>query len=143
MNLKQRVYRAASALIVAAGIILTAPALAADTGGAHGKVDPKSPVFVKLEPLNLTVFDRGTARGRFSLDLRLDVVQKAATARIESLKPRLQDGYVSAINEYTSRAADRVPDLDYLVEQLQKVTDQVVGGPNIAKVLVHSAVRIL
>ena len=122
---------------------LGTPALGADTGGAHGKVDPKAPAIIKLDALNLTVFDRGTARGRFTLELRLDVIQKTAAARVESLKPRLQDGYVAAINEYTSRAADRVPDLDYLLEQLQKVTDQVLGKPDIAKVLVHSAVRIL
>lgn len=143
MDLTQRLHRASTAFVLAACCVLTVPALAADTGGAKGKVDPKTPTFLKVDPLNLTVFDRGTARGRFSIELRLEVIQKAATARVESLKPRLQDGYVSAINEYTSRAADRVPDLDYLVDQLQKVTDQVVGGPNIAKVLVYSAVRIL
>ena len=93
---------------------LGTPTLGADTGGAHGKVDPKAPAIIKLDALNLTVFDRGTARGRFTLELRLDVIQKTAAARVESLKPRLQDGYVAAINEYTSRAADRVPDLDYL-----------------------------
>ncbi len=143
MDLTQRLYRAATSFIVAGCCILAGPAFAADTGRAKGKVDPKAPTFIKLDALNLTVLDRGTARGRFSIELRLDVIQKSATARIKSLKPRLQDGYVSALNEYTSRAADRVPDLDYLAEQLQKVTDQVVGGPNIAKVLVYSAVRIL
>lgn len=119
--------------------LLAAPALAAEGHGGNAN----APSFLKLEALNLTVFDRGAARGRFSLELRLEIVQKTATARVESLKPRLQDGYVAAINEYTSRAGDRVPDLDYLVDQLQKVTDQVLGKPDIAKVLVHSAVRML
>lgn len=135
--------RGALAALVGALAALAGPALAAEKGGAAGKVDPNAPVFIKLDALNLTVFDRGTARGRFTLELRLDIMQKSAAARVESLKPRLQDGYVAAINEYTSRAADRVPDLDYLIERLQQVTDQVVGAPNVVKVLVYSAVRIL
>lgn len=120
-------------------------ALAADRGAAAAKVDPKAPVFIKLPALNVTVFDRGAQRGRLTVELQLDVLQKPRLAQVEAQRPRLADGFLAAMTEYANSraAAERAPDLDYLADQLQKVTDKTLGAAGIAKVLIHTAVRTL
>ncbi|MSP20277.1 MAG: hypothetical protein EXQ93_01855 [Alphaproteobacteria bacterium] len=122
---------------------LPAIAHAADAGGAK-KADPNAPVFIKLQALNVTVFDRGVARGKLSIELQLEVTMKNRLDRINSLLPRLYDGYLTAVTEYSNSraAADRSPDLDYLGDRFQAATDEAVGA-GAAKVLFNSAVRTL
>ena len=118
--------------------------IAADHAGAAKKADPNAPVFIKLQALNVTMFDRGVARGKLTIELQLDLIKKNMQERVNSLLPRLYDGYLSAVTEYgaSRMAADRAPDLDYLSERFQAITDEAVGAGT-AKVLFHTAVRTL
>ena len=78
------------------------------------------------------------------IELQLDLIKKNMQERVNSLLPRLYDGYLSAVTEYgaSRMAADRAPDLDYLSERFQAITDEAVGAGT-AKVLFHTAVRTL
>jgi hypothetical protein len=129
------------------GLLVAAPLL---VGGAttfaaeKGKVDPNAPVFIKLQPLNVSVFDRGVTRGKLTIELQLDVVQKTKAPNVQARLPRLYDGYLAAVTEYSNSrtAVDRAPDLDYLLERFQVITDEAVGA-GVAKVLFHTAIRTL
>ena len=90
------------------------------------------------------MFDPGIARGKLTIELQLDLLKKNLQERVNSLLPRLYDGYLSAVTDYSNsrQAADRAPDLDYLVEGFQAITDEAVGAGT-AKVLFHTAVRTL
>ncbi len=116
---------------------------AAEHGGTAA-VDPNAPVFLKMEALNVTVFDRGAAHGRISIELRIDVINKARTADVQKQMPRLYDGFLAAVTEYsgTRAAADRAPDLDYLMGRFQAYADTTVGA-GVVKVLVHHSMRTL
>jgi flagellar basal body-associated protein FliL len=133
--------RALLGLIAAALLLWSgATALAAE----KGQVDPNAPVFIKLQPLNVTVFDRGLTRGKITIELQLDVIKKASAANVQSRLPRLYDGFLAAVTEYSNSrtAVDRAPNLDYLLERFQTITDEAVGAGT-AKVLFHAAVRTL
>ncbi|MBM3506880.1 MAG: hypothetical protein FJX64_03975 [Alphaproteobacteria bacterium] len=130
-----------SALAAAAALALLLPggaAIAAEKGGAN------APMFIKLQALNVTVFDRGLTRGKLTIELQLDVIKKASAPAVQSRLPRLYDGFLAAVTEYSNSrtALDRAPDLDYLMERFQLITDEAVGA-GVAKVLFHSAVRTL
>jgi hypothetical protein len=119
--------RALLGLIAAALLLWSgATALAAE----KGQVDPNAPVFIKLQPLNVTVFDRGLTRGKITIELQLDVIKKASAANVQSRLPRLYDGFLAAVTEYSNSrtAVDRAPDLDYLLERFQTITDEAVGA---------------
>lgn len=129
------------------GLLVSAPLLLGGTttsAAEKGKVDPNAPMFIKLQALNVSVFDRGQTRGKLTIELQLDVVQKTRAANVQSRLPRLYDGYLAVVTEYSNSrtAVDRAPDLDYLLERFQAVTDEAVG-PGVAKVLFHTAVRSL
>lgn len=135
-----------ASLAAAPAAMAVGHSFAADKGGAAAKVDPKAPVFIKMQPLNVTVFDRGAARGKLTIELQIDVLTKARAAAIESRLPRLYDGFLAAVTEYTNSrgSADRgAPDLDYLLARFQSITDESTGGAGVAKVLIHSAIRTL
>ena len=129
--------RLAAALL----LLLAAPPVVA---AEKGKVDPNAPMFIKLQALNVSVFDRGITRGKLTIELQLDVVQKTRVANINSRLPRLYDGYLAAVTEYSNSrtAVDRAPDLDYLLERFQAIPDEAVGA-GVVKVLFHTAVRTL
>ena len=123
--------------------VVAAGGQAADHGGA-AKVDPKLPVFLKMDPLNVTVFDRGVAHGRITIELRVDVVDKAKADTVQRQLRRLHDGFLDMVTEYsgTRAGADRVLDLDYLMGKFQSFADATVGA-GVVKVLVHHSMRTL
>ena len=122
--------------------VVAAGGQAADHGGA-AKVDPKLPVFLKMDPLNVTVFDRGVAHGRITIELTVDVIDKAKADTVQRQLRRLHDGFLDMVTEYSgTRAADRVPDLDYLMGKFQGFADATVGA-GVVKVLVRHSVRTL
>ena len=109
---------------------------------AGGGDEPKEARFVKMEPLMVTVFDRGAPRGRLTLELQLDVLQEGTAAAVEERLPRLYDRFINAIAGYTSTqgAGNQPPNLDYLLDQFQALADEALGA-DIVRVLIHLTMR--
>ena len=122
-----------------AALMLAAPALAAGGGGGDGEVR-----FIKMDPLRVTVFDSGSPRGQLTMELQLDVVHPGTADAVQLRLPRLYDRFINAIADYTSTqgAGNQPPNLDYLLENFQRLADEALGA-DVVRVLIHLAMRTL
>ena len=95
----------ALALLAASWLLPPSGALAQDHGGGG-----EGPHFVKMEPFNATIFDRGASRGRIVVELQLDVLENDRLEAVEARLPRLYDGFLAAVTDYAgTRAAISPP----------------------------------
>ena len=90
-------------------------------GGAH---------YLQLQTLTATIFRADRRRGVLTVEVGLDVPEKALRERASISLPRLRAAYVEFLMGYAVRLPPAtVPNADYLALQLQRVTDQTLGGP--------------
>lgn len=97
-----------------------------------------------MDPLIVSVFDRGADRGRLSLGIVLDVPDRANAATVRGLLPRIQDSFLNILNTYlqTRAAILGPPDLDEILGKFQTLADDTFGERVVA-VLVSSAMRTM
>ena len=137
--------KSVSAFLAAAALTLVfASASLAQGHGAAGGDEGNGPLFIKMDPFLVSVFDRTAARGRLTLELVLDVPHRENGEAVRSLLPRLYDSFLTTINNYakTRGAIVGAPDLDNLLAQFQVQADETLG-PGVATVLVNLAMRMM
>ena len=140
-----RFAKTASAFLAAAALALVFASASLAQG--HGAVDGdegEGPLFIKMDPFLVSVFDRSAARGRLTLELVLDVPKRENAEAVRARMPRLYDSFLTTITNYIATRAAIVgaPDLDNLLAQFQAQADETLG-PGIATVLVDLAMRTL
>ena len=141
-----RLANAAAAILLA----LAVGAVGAVTAGtaraqAHAPAeDGEGPLFVVVEPLLVTVFDRGAARGRVTIELLLDVIERDQAANVRARLPRVVDAFLTTLTQYTTTRAAITgpPDLELLMPQFQAQADAPFGD-GVVHVLVNLALRTL
>ena len=114
------------ALLLAAWLLPGSGAAAQGHGGGA-----EGPQFIKMEPLVVTVFDRGASRGRITIELQLEIVEEGQGSAVQGRMPRLYDGFLSVVSEYagTRIAVEQPPNLDFLMARFQSVADQALRIP--------------
>ena len=123
-----------AALIAA---LLLAPGLALAKEGEASKRG-NTATYVELQTLSATCIRPDHSRGVVTVDNGIDVPDPALRAYATSAQPRLQAAYNQFLTTYMSGITPGAPpNADYLVSQLQRLTDQVLGKPG-ARFLVGS-----
>lgn len=111
---------------------LAAPALAAQPARANegGKERKKGggENFVQIPTLTASIMKADNRRGVMTVEAGVDTPNPVVHTRIQSLQPRLRDGY----NAYLARFAAALrpgmaPDADMLARDLQGITDKIAG----------------
>ena len=133
----------AGAALVALMTLAAHPAAAQGHGGGGGD-DGDGPLFITMDSFTVSVFDRGAARGRLSLELVLDVTDRANAATVRAQIPRVQDNFLNILNSYliTRAAIIGAPDLDDLLGKFQASADETYGE-HVVTVLVSTAMRTM
>lgn len=98
-------------------------------GGANYTQFPMITVFTQAGSLH---------HGTMSIEIGLYADDPKMTAMIQLYMPRLQDAYLSKLQTYAANLNTRsLVDTDYVSNQLQAATNQVLGKPG-ARVLLGS-----
>jgi hypothetical protein len=116
-------------ILSAACMVLAMPGLAlANEGGKEDAKKGGGSTFVQVQTLTATVNRMGGKRGVLTVDLGLDIPDKALRERAVLSTPRLRAAYVQALTMYAaSLPAARAPNADYIAAQLQNQTDAMLG----------------
>jgi len=134
------------------------PVQAAGGGGGHGSkkkdkssTDKGAPKhqreittlesWVTVYPIAVSIVQDDKVRGQFQVWLGMDVPDEALRARVEEIKPRLRDAWLSRLSQYASiTLRQRKPaNIDDVSRLLQSTADQTLGKPG-ARVLLGSVV---
>ena len=118
----------AATAVIAMTMFGADPALAQGHGGGGGD-EGEGPLFITMDSFIVSVFDRGAARGRLSLELVLDVPDRANAATVRGQIPRLQNDFLNILSAYlrTRAAITGAPDLDELLVKFQVRADETYG----------------
>jgi flagellar basal body-associated protein FliL len=134
------------------------PVQAAGGGGGHGSkkkdkssTDKGAPKhqreittlesWVTVYPIAVSIVQDDKVRGQFQVWLGMDVPDEALRARVEEIKPRLRDAWLSRLSQYASTTLrQRKPaNIDDVSRLLQSTADQTLGKPG-SRVLLGSVV---
>lgn len=91
---------------------------------------PKPPVatsVVDIEPIILPLFEDGTVRRFFVMEISVEVYQPDGATLLQRQLPRLQDAYIVYLLSLQSRGISGLQDLAFLKDRLLKVTRDVLG----------------
>ena len=97
--------------------------------------------WVTVYPIAVSIVQDDKVRGQFQVWLGMDVPDEALRARVEEIKPRLRDAWLSRLSQYASiTLRQRKPaNIDDVSRLLQSTADQTLGKPG-ARVLLGSVV---
>lgn len=113
------------ALLAAALAAVAAPAAAR---GATEKKKGGGLTFIQITSITATILRRTGRRGVLTMECGLDVPDDRLRARAEASQPRLRAAYAQLIRTYAAGLPTGAPpDADYLVRELQRETDRVLG----------------
>jgi flagellar basal body-associated protein FliL len=134
------------------------PVQAAGGGGGHGSkkkdkssTDKGAPKhqreittlesWVTVYPIAVSIVQDDKVRGHFQVWLGMDVPDEALRARVEEIKPRLRDAWLSRLSQYASTTLrQRKPaNIDDVSRLLQSTADQTLGKPG-SRVLLGSVI---
>ena len=120
----RRLILAAAPLALGAALV---PAAVQASSSSEGRKKGGGASFVQMPTLTASTVRADGRRGVLTVESG-DDAPGPLNARVESLKPRLRDGY----NAYLQRFAGALrpgfaPDADLLARELQGVTDRVMG----------------
>lgn len=107
---------------------------------AEGEGDKKSGgvTYIAISTLTATVVKPDGRRGVLSVDLGLDVPDKALREKTQLVLPRLRAAFVQTVQIYASGMPQGPPpSVDYLSRELQRQTDVTLGQKG-AKLLMGS-----
>jgi hypothetical protein len=124
-------------MLIAACLVLPASALAS---GAPEKKKAGGANYVPVQTVLGTTLRQSGARGVLSVDCGLDVPDAALRTRAEQSTPRLRAAYVQVIQSYAAGLpSGALPNVEYLVQTLQRRTDAILGKPG-ARVLLGGVI---
>lgn len=108
------------------------PLLGMDVPAGMEKPKPPPPTSViDLEPMVLPLFENGTVRRFFVMEISVEVYQPDGPVQLQRQLPRLQDAYLVYLLSLQSKGmGPGQVDLEFLKERLLKVTRDVLG-PNV------------
>ena len=97
--------------------------------------------WVTVYPIAVSIVQDDKVRGQFQVWLGMDVPDEALRARVEEIKPRLRDAWLSRLSQYASTTLrQRKPaNIDDVSRLLQSTADQTLGKPG-SRVLLGSVV---
>lgn len=112
-------------LLLAATLSLL-PAMAFASGGE--KKEGSGPSFVQIKSITATIVRRDGTRGVITVECGVDAPDEKLRRRASASEPRLRAAYAGFIQTYAGGLPNAgVPDADYLVRELQRLTDQTLG----------------
>lgn len=103
--------------------------------------DPALYTYVELDPLILPIIDEYGVNQVVSLVLSLEVVNAEAAAKVESMKPRLNDAYIQnmygLINQHVAHNKSGLIKVESLKKRLNKISENVMGKDVVNDVLLQ------
>jgi hypothetical protein len=130
-------------VVLVPALLLAAPSPAAAESGKPEKAEGAAdgPVFVKLPPIVLPVYNGNRVTRQAGLVLALELVQGKTEADVEPNRRRLYDAFITALYAiYETRGdADRIIDPTQIKQTLQGASDRVLGPGVIKQVLIQQA----
>jgi hypothetical protein len=114
--------------LAAAATALAAAVPAVASAASAKKNEGSSVTYVPVKSISATIMRRDGSRGVITMECGLDINDETLRLRANQLQPRLRDAYASTLQTYVGglpRAA--LPNADYLVGEMQKATDRVLG----------------
>lgn len=127
-----------AAIVALAMIVLVAPAPALASGAKKEKEAPAS--YTPITTLTATVVRPNGKRGVLTVDLGLDVPDKALNEKVQKILPRIRASMLQATQIYAAGMIQGPPpNVDYLSRELQRQVDLTVGRPG-AKLLIGSVI---
>ena len=126
--------RVAAAAALLAALLVASPAAAGERKKGGGLS------FEPFSTLAATVMRPDGRRGVITAEAGVDVPDAALKAKVDLLRPRLRDAYISVLNAFAAATPPGgVPDVDLLADRMQAVTDRIVGRPG-AKLLIGAVI---
>jgi flagellar basal body-associated protein FliL len=121
-----------------AALAVATPIVAWAAGGEKKKAGGES--YLPVRTLLGMTLRGNNARGVLSVDCGLDVPDAALRARADQLLPRLRDSYVQVVQSYAAGLpVGALPNAEYLVRELQRRTNAILGKPG-ARVLLGAII---
>ncbi|HEY0526270.1 MAG TPA: hypothetical protein VGD08_22945 [Stellaceae bacterium] len=129
------------AAAAAAVLLLLLPATASPARASSEAPPPAGPVFVKLAPIVLPVFNGESVVRQAGVVLALELEKSRTEADVAPQRPRLMNAFIGDLVElYEQRqGADRVIDAAAIKERLQKTAERVLGPGIVHEVLIQQA----
>lgn len=135
-NARRRLLAAAFAALAGA-LLQPDPALASGKK-EKGKEEPAS--YTPITTLTATVVRPNGKRGVLTVDVGIDVPDKALNQKVLLVLPRIRANMVQATQIYAAGMVQGPPpNVDYLSRELQRQVDLTVGRPG-AKLLIGSVI---
>jgi hypothetical protein len=111
----------------------------AATGSEKAPVD--GPVFVRLQPFTLPVFEGNTVTRQATVVVALELEQGKTEADVDRLRPKLVDAFLGELREiYEKRRHEpRVIDAGIIKPRLKEAADRILGPGIVDDVLIQQA----
>lgn len=132
-----RTLAAAAAVLLLLSHAMASPARAS----SEAPPPPGGPVFVKLAPIVLPVFNGESVVRQAGVVLALELEKSRTEADVAPQRPRLMNAFIGDLVElYEQRqGADRVIDAAAIKERLQGTAERVLGPGIVHEVLIQQA----
>jgi hypothetical protein len=138
MNRRRLIAAAPLAGVLLAGLVPDAAIAAGKKAEGEGDKKSGGTSYIAISTLTATVVRPDGRRGVLSVDLGLDVPDKALREKTQLILPRLRAAFVQTVQIYAAGMPQGPPpSIDYLSRELQRQTDVTLGQKG-AKLLMGS-----
>jgi flagellar basal body-associated protein FliL len=129
--------------LVLAAVLLAGAASPRANAQEGGEGAQNADPYIVLDPLAVSLIDRGRLLGSLIVSASLEVPDPAKQAEVQARLPRLHDGYLRAMTEFAEArvSVQRPVDVAALGGALQRVTDKVLGDGTASILIGFASVR--
>ena len=136
--------RSLALILTLFGVLIAAPAAAADDQQMAKHKMTQSQSYLMLEPMYATIMDGDRPAGMLLVAIGLDIPDAHLRADAERALPLLRDNYVRSVMSFawSSVRLSEQPDVVAIADRLQRVTDKALHRKGARVLLAEVASRV-
>lgn len=136
--------RSSALILTLFGVLIAAPAAAADDQQMAKHKMTQSQSYLMLEPMYATIMDGDRPAGMLLVAIGLDIPDPKLRADAERALPLLRDNYVRSVMSFawSSVRLSEQPDVVAIADRLQRVTDKALHRKGARVLLAEVASRV-
>lgn len=131
------------ALAIAAAVPAGGVAVAAESGAGHGESAGNGPVYVRLDPITVTIFRDNRPAGIYTTALTLELAAPDQRGLVDSATSRLRDAMLRQLHVLMDREERRgtAVTIDTLKHAMRAIARRELGDDVVLDLFVHSVLR--